>query len=48
MPLCIAGVSYAGELAITVNADATVTDVDRLGDGIRRWIASMHELTRGG
>jgi len=48
VPLCVAGLSYAGELAITVNADAAVTDLDRLRDGIRRSLATMHELARAG
>lgn len=48
VPVCVAALSYAGELAVSVNADAAITDLDRLADGIRHSFAMMQEATRTG
>ena len=48
VPVCVAALSYAGELAVTVNADAAITDLDRIADGIRHSFATMQEATRTG
>src|SRR6185312_5553455 len=43
VPLSVAALSYAGQLTITVNADAAVTCLDDLVDGMR---TSIVELSR--
>ena len=40
VPISVAALSYAGSLAVTVNADATVTDLDVVADGMAR---SFHQ-----
>jgi WS/DGAT/MGAT family acyltransferase len=41
VPLGVAALSYAGRLAIAVNADAAVTDLERFAVGMRADFASM-------
>jgi diacylglycerol O-acyltransferase / wax synthase len=41
VPLGVAALSYAGTLAVTVNADAAVSDVDVLAAGIARGMAAL-------
>ncbi len=41
VPLGVAALSYAGRLAITVNADAAVADLDRFADGMRAEFAAL-------
>jgi diacylglycerol O-acyltransferase len=36
VPISVAALSYAGSLAVTVNADASVTDLDVVADGMAR------------
>ena len=48
VPVCVAALSYAGELVVSVNADAAITDLDRVADGIRHSFATMQEATRTG
>jgi hypothetical protein len=42
VPISVAALSYAGSLAVTVNADASVTDLDVVADGMAR---SFHRYT---
>jgi len=46
--LSAAGMSYAGELAVSVNADATVSDLDVLAAGLERAFTELADLTRAG
>jgi hypothetical protein len=40
VPLGVAALSYAGTLAVTLNADAAVADLDVMADGIERCLAA--------
>jgi diacylglycerol O-acyltransferase len=44
VPLSVAALSYAGELAVSINADAAVTDLDVLVDGTARGFAELADL----
>jgi diacylglycerol O-acyltransferase / wax synthase len=44
VPLSVAALSYAGELTVSINADAAVTDLDCLVDGTTRAFAELAEL----
>jgi WS/DGAT/MGAT family acyltransferase len=46
--LSAAGMSYAGELAVSVNADATVSDLDVLAAGLERSFTELADRTRAG
>jgi hypothetical protein len=48
VPLSVAAMSYAGDLAVSVNADATVRDLDVLAAGLERSFAELADLTRAG
>ncbi|MDD7942851.1 wax ester/triacylglycerol synthase family O-acyltransferase [Actinomycetospora lutea] len=48
VPLTVAALSYAGELAVTANADADMTDLDVLTDGIARSFTELVDLARSG
>jgi diacylglycerol O-acyltransferase / wax synthase len=45
VPLSVAALSYAGELTVSVNADAAVTDLDCLVEGTTRAFAELAELS---
>ncbi|HEX2810836.1 MAG TPA: WS/DGAT domain-containing protein [Kineosporiaceae bacterium] len=45
-PLSVAALSYAGEFTVSVNADASIADVDVLGDGTARTFEALRELSR--
>ncbi|SFK99685.1 wax ester/triacylglycerol synthase domain-containing protein [Geodermatophilus ruber] len=45
VPLAVAALSYAGELVVTVNADAAITDVDVLAGGIAQAFTDLTGLT---
>jgi hypothetical protein len=45
VPLGIAALSYAGTLTVAVNADAGVSDIDVLTDGIERALAPSADVT---
>jgi WS/DGAT/MGAT family acyltransferase len=44
VPLSAAALSYSGELAVSVNADAEVDDLDVLAAGVERSFAELREL----
>lgn len=44
VPLSVAALSYAGELLVTINADAGLTDVDVLTEGTARGFTALREL----
>jgi WS/DGAT/MGAT family acyltransferase len=44
VPLSVAALSYCGALAVSVNADASVTDLGRLADGLTGSFAVLHAL----
>jgi diacylglycerol O-acyltransferase len=46
VPLSVAALSYAGEFTVSVNADASIADVDVLGDGTARTFEALRELSR--
>jgi hypothetical protein len=48
VPLAVAAMSYAGELAVSVDADAAVPDLDALAVGAARAFADLEELARAG
>ncbi|WP_165825998.1 wax ester/triacylglycerol synthase domain-containing protein [Actinomycetospora cinnamomea] len=48
VPLTVAALSYAGELAVAANADADMTDLDVLTDGIARSFTELVDLARTG
>lgn len=48
VPLSVAALSYAGELAVSVNADDTVSDLEVLADGMGRSFAALRNLTESG
>ncbi|MGY1643820.1 wax ester/triacylglycerol synthase domain-containing protein [Geodermatophilus sp. SYSU D00703] len=48
VPLAVAALSYAGVLAVSVDADAAVPDVDVLGDGIARTLADLAGMAGDG
>jgi diacylglycerol O-acyltransferase len=48
VPLSVAAMSYAGDLAVSVNADATVRDLDVFAAGLERSFAELADLTRAG
>jgi len=48
VPLSVAALSYAGELAVSVNADATISDLNVLAAGLERSFTELRDLTRGG
>jgi WS/DGAT/MGAT family acyltransferase len=45
VPLGIAALSYAGSLTVAVNADAGVSDIDVLAEGIERALAPSADVT---
>jgi diacylglycerol O-acyltransferase / wax synthase len=48
VPLSAAALSYAGELAVSVNADASISDLNVLAAGLERSFIELRELTRDG
>jgi hypothetical protein len=42
--LSVAALSYAGELTVSINADAAVTDLDVLTDGVAGTFAALQTL----
>jgi diacylglycerol O-acyltransferase / wax synthase len=44
VPLAVAALSYAGELAVSINADAAVTDLFVLVEGTTRAFAELADL----
>jgi diacylglycerol O-acyltransferase len=47
VPLSIAALSYRSELTVTINADAAITDLDVLTDGVAGAFATLHSLAHG-
>jgi len=48
VPLSVAALSYAGELAVSINADATATGLDELARGAGRAFTELAERARAG
>ena len=48
VPMGVAALSYAGQLAISVNVDAAVTDLDVLAGGVERSFSDVRALTQAG
>ena len=46
VPLSVAALSYAGELAVSVNADASIADIQVLGGGTAQTFEALRELSR--
>jgi WS/DGAT/MGAT family acyltransferase len=47
VPLSIAALSYTSELTVTINADAAITDLDVLTDGVAEAFATLHSVAHG-
>lgn len=43
VPLSVAALSYAGQFAVSVNADASITDLGVLGDGLARTFDTLRD-----
>jgi diacylglycerol O-acyltransferase len=48
VPLAVAALSYDGELWVSVNADAAITDVDALADGTARAFTDLDRMAEDG
>jgi diacylglycerol O-acyltransferase len=46
VPLSVAALSYDDAFAVSVNADASIADIDVLGDGMARTFEALRELSR--
>jgi hypothetical protein len=47
VPLSVAALSYTSELTVTINADAAITDLDVLTDGVAEAFATLHSVAHG-